>query len=158
MVELKQDDVNAGLVSTFLVGDRYFGINTSLVQEVVRFGEITPVHHSPEFILGVMNLRGRIVTVIDLCRKLSGKLKEATDRSRIFIVDWRQEYVGLVVDDVGEVVPFERSALFRPPDNLPMIQAEMLQGVFHAGKILVALLNVERILDDSLNQEKRLGT
>ncbi|MBF0546380.1 MAG: chemotaxis protein CheW [Candidatus Riflebacteria bacterium] len=66
------------LIATFFINDCLYGIDTQRLQEVVRISEITPVHHSPEYVLGVMNLRGRIVTVIDLgCKLLLKKLTVA---------------------------------------------------------------------------------
>ncbi len=155
-MEENNEDITQSLVATFMIDERYYGISTSVVREVVRVGEITPVHHSPDFILGIMNLRGRIVTVIDLGRKLSLNSLEVSGQSRIFIAEWKQEHVGLLVDRVGEVVPFEEEDLRPSPENLPANQAGMLHGVFHAGSILVGLLNLDTILDDSDQQKERL--
>lgn len=152
-MESYNDDVIQSLVATFMVDGRYYGISTTRVREVVRIGEITPVHHSPDFILGIMNLRGRIVTVIDLGRKLCLNRAEVDAHSRIFIADWCQEHVGLLVDRVGEVVPFEEADLLPAPENLPASQAGMLQGVFRAGELLIGLLKLDAILDDSRRPE-----
>lgn len=156
MIETHSDDVTRNLVATFMVDDRYYGISTTRVREVVRIGEITPVHHSPDFIIGIMNLRGRIVTVVDLGRKLCLNRVEVNAHSRIFIADWCQEHVGLLVDRVGEVVPFEEADLLPAPENLPASQAGMLQGVFHSGKLLIGLLKLDAILDDSRHQDERM--
>ena len=149
MREDYNDDVTRNLVATFMVDNKHYGISTTRVREVVRVGGITPVHHSPDFILGIMNLRGRIVTVVDLGYKIGSKKQEVNAHSRIFIVDWCQEHVGLLVDHVGEVVPFDEADLLPAPENLPASQAGMLQGVFHAGSILIGLLKIDKILDDS---------
>ncbi len=144
-----EDDVTTKLVATFVVDGRFYGLTTSRVREVVRVNEITPVHHSPEFILGIMNLRGRIVTIVDLRRKLFLNSIEMSSHTRIFIAEWCQEQVGLLVDKVGEVVPFDETDLLPVPENLPPSQACMLHGVFHSGQILIGLLNIDAILDDT---------
>lgn len=154
-MEENNDEVTQSLVATFIVDDRHYGLTTSRVREVVRIGEITPVHHSPEFILGIMNLRGRIVTVVDLGRKLGLNNQALTGHSRIFIAEWQQEHVGLLVDRVGEVVPFDAAELRPVPENMPAAQAGMLHGVFHSGKLLIGLLNLDLILDDAPGKEDR---
>ncbi len=154
-MEENNAEVTQSLVATFVVDDRHYGLTTSRVREVVRIGEITPVHHSPEFILGIMNLRGRIVTVVDLGRKLGLTSQALTGHSRIFIAEWQQEHVGLLVDRVGEVVPFDETELRPVPENMPASQAGMLHGVFHSGKLLIGLLNLDLILDDAPGKEDR---
>lgn len=155
MEDIMQKDAIDSLVATFEVGGRFYGLPTSKVQEVVRVGEITPVHHSPDFILGIMNLRGKIITVVDLSRKIFAKPQSLSNHSRIFIAEWEQEQVGLLVEKVGEVVPFDQSELLAVPENLPAAQAALLQGVFHSGKLLIGLLDVDAILDDSKLSEDR---
>jgi len=150
-------DVSASLVASFIVDDRIYGITTAKVREVVRVGEITPVHHSPEFIIGIMNLRGKIITVVDLGRKLGLKRQELTSHSRIFIAEWRQEHVGLLVDRVGEVVTYDKNNLRSVPENLPATQAAMLEGVFHADSMLIGLLDIEAILDENKSLDESIN-
>ncbi|MBF0546375.1 MAG: purine-binding chemotaxis protein CheW [Candidatus Riflebacteria bacterium] len=134
------------LIATFFINDCLYGIDTQRLQEVVRISEITPVHHSPEYVLGVMNLRGRIVTVIDLgCKLLLKKLTVETF-SRVFIVSWEQEYVGLLVDKIEDVVPMEEDLLRPPPENVSREQAAMFRGVFRTGEKLVTLLDLDTTL------------
>lgn len=151
-------ETSSGLVATFVVDGRYYGLETDVVQEVVRVGEITPVHHSPDFIVGIMNLRGRIITVVDLGQKLVRADRKIDNHTRIFIADWDQESVGLMVNKVGEVVAFDQENLVPPPENLPVAQAGMLKGVFHSGNILIGLLNLSVILDENrFSEDKSVG-
>jgi purine-binding chemotaxis protein CheW len=134
------------LVSTFFLGVAAFGIDTAQVQEVVRVGDITPVHHAPGFVLGVMNLRGRIATVIDLGVKLDFDRTEVGADSRIFIVDWQGEQIGLLVDRVGDALVVDRADLKPAPENVRGVQGRQFRGVCQVEGRLVALLDMEAVL------------
>jgi purine-binding chemotaxis protein CheW len=121
-------------------------MDTAQVQEVVRVGGITPVHHAPGFVLGVMNLRGRIVTVIDLGVRLQLDRTEIGEDSRIFIVDWQGEQVGLLVDHVADAIPVDRTDLKPAPENVRSIQGRQFKGIFQVDGQLVALLDMEAVL------------
>jgi purine-binding chemotaxis protein CheW len=135
------------LVSTFSIGDALFGIDANQVQEVVQLRKITAVHHAPDYVRGVMNLRGRVVSVIDLGEKLSLGAIESDAENRIMIVEWRQEYVGLLVARIEEVVQVETEAIKRPPENVHGVQASLITGVFQseAGR-LIGLLDIDKVL------------
>jgi purine-binding chemotaxis protein CheW len=141
---------NAGddlLVATFLLGEGTFGLDTTLIQEVVMLGEVTPVHHAPSYVAGIRNLRGRIVTVIDLRMRLELPPIEASLESRILIVDWKGEPIGLLVDGVDDTVEVGSGDLLPPPPNLHGVQMRKLLGVFRCGDRLAALLDPIAILD-----------
>jgi purine-binding chemotaxis protein CheW len=143
---IEQDD--QALVSSFYVGETLFGFDTVKVQEVVRVGNVTPVHHAPPFVRGVMNLRGRIVTVVDLASRLNLGAVDVTDESRTYIVEWKQEHLGLLVDRTADVVSFDRQAVKPPPENVRGVSGAMLEGLCQVGGKLVALINLDALLDD----------
>ena len=134
------------LISNFFIGQARFGIDTSKVQEVVVVRDITPVYSSPPFVMGVMNLRGRIVTVIDTGEKLDLGAVPETETRRIFIVRWSGEYVGLLVEKVGDVVNVDSEQIQKTPGNVAGVQAELISGVCSIDKHLVALINIETLL------------
>lgn len=134
------------LVATFFLGDAAFGLDTSQVQEVVRVGSITPVRHAAEFVLGVMNLRGRIATVINLGAKLELDRTEIDEDSRIFIVEWEGEQIGLLVDQVADAIAVDRALIKPAPENVRGIQGRQFKGVFQADSRLIALLDMETVL------------
>ncbi len=134
------------LISTFFLGQAAFGLDTAKVQEVVRVGEVTPVHSAPGFVLGVMNLRGRIVTVIDLGVKLELDRREPGADSRIFIVDWQGEQVGLLVDRVAEAIVVDQADLKSAPENVRNMQSRQFKGVFQVAGRLAALLDMAAVL------------
>ncbi|MEW6439878.1 MAG: chemotaxis protein CheW [bacterium] len=135
------------LVATFLLGESAFGIDTALVQEVVVAGELTAVHHAPSYVAGIRNLRGRIVTVIDLKVRLDLGCVAAGPEARILIVDWKGEPVGLLVDRVADTVALDTGALETAPPNLHGVQSRDLRGVFRGGGRLVALLDPAAVLE-----------
>ncbi len=142
------DESPALLVSTFYLGDNLFGVPTTHVQELVRFKGVTPVHNAPAFILGVVNLRGKIVTVFDLgARTGLGRLAGATE-SRVIILDWSGEHVGLLVDDVVDVFPVSPEDIARAPANMPADQARFVAGVLQHDDVLIPILDVDALLSD----------
>jgi len=137
---------NSMLVATFLLGEAAFGIDAQQVHEVVRVGDVTPVHHAPPSVVGIRNLRGRIVTVIDLCVRLGLGTVTIGPESRILIVELQNEPIGLLVDKVAETVSAGAEDIEPPPPNLHGIQSKNLAGVCRGGGRLVALLNPATVL------------
>lgn len=136
------------LVATFIIDGYPFGIDANQVQEVVQVRKITPVHNSDSYVKGVMNLRGRVVTIIDLGEKLDLKPVVQNSLNRILIIGWKQEYVGLLVDSVAEVIQIEKETIKPPPGNLNGIHAVNISGVFkNKDGILIGLLHIDRIIE-----------
>jgi purine-binding chemotaxis protein CheW len=134
------------LVITFVVSGSLFGMETCLVQEVVRLTAITPVRHAALCVVGVMNLRGHISTVIDLSSRLGlGQIDLSGDK-RIIIVEWSGEHVGLVVDRMEEVLSVDRDAIGHAPENVRAAQSHRMTGVFRAGDRIVAMLDLDKVL------------
>jgi purine-binding chemotaxis protein CheW len=134
------------LVATFLLGKAAFGIGAAQVQEVVRLGDITPVHHAPPYVVGIRNLRGKIVTVIDLRARLDMGIVDGGAESRILIVDWQGEPIGLMVDSIADTISVNPADIMPPPPNVHGIQSRHLTGVCRSGERLVALLDHGAVL------------
>lgn len=134
------------LLATFFVRDALCALDAAGVQEVIRLGPVTPVRFAPEEVLGIVNLRGKIVTIVDLGLRLGfGKAKPGID-SRIFIVEDRNEFIGLLVDRVDEVVEVERDCWQPPPANVNWGQARFFKGVCRARGHVITLLDASQIL------------
>ncbi len=146
MAELNTDAGGSFLISTFYLGDTLLGIDTLRVQEVIIACDMTEVHHAPDYILGVINLRGRIVTIIDLGKKLNLFDAEPSEDSRIIIVDWDNEYVGLLVDAISDVIPVAKDRIVPPPSNVSGVQGRFIRGVYQTDNHLIAILDVEEVL------------
>lgn len=134
------------LVACFRLGEAVFGIDAQSIQEVARVGDVTQVHHAPADVVGIRNLRGRVITVIDLRRRLGLGRVDASPDNRVLIVDWQGEPVGLLVDLVTDMVTTDPAALAPPPPNLQGVSGRHLRGICHAGGRLVAVLNHQTLL------------
>src|SRR5690349_20058691 len=111
------------LLAAFYVRDALSALDAGGVQEVIRLGPVTPVRHAPEEVVGIVNLRGKIVTIIDLGLRLGFPKAVAGADTRIFIMEDRNEFIGLLVDRVDEVVEVERDHWQPPPANVNKEQA-----------------------------------
>jgi len=136
------------LIATFQLGDHdgIFGIDATLIQEVVMVGELTPVRHAIDYVVGIRNLRGRIITVIDLSVRLGLGYVAIGPESRILIAGWKSESIGLLVGKVADAIALEASDLEASPQNLHGVQMQKLLGVFRSGQRLAALLDLSAVL------------
>jgi len=137
------------LLATFFVGNTLCALDASGVQEVLRVGSVTRVRHAPDQVAGVINLRGKIVTLLDLGMLLGFGKSVVTRESRIFIVEDRLEFIGVLVDRVADVVEVEMGQQEALPINMPSAQARFFQGVCRAGGRVIALLNSREVLNES---------
>lgn len=141
-MKLERTSTDDGLlVASFLLGDAVFGLDARQVQEVAKTGDITRVHHAPDDVVGIRNLRGRIVTVIDLRTRLKlGRVATSTN-NRILIVDCQGEPIGLLVDCIADTLSTRVEDLAPAPPNLHGVQSRNLRGVCQGGGRLVGLLD-----------------
>ena len=135
------------LASTFTIGTTLLGISTLHIQEIIKMVDITEVTRAPGYIIGILNLRGRIVTVLDLGKRLALGTCRRDELSRIIIVDDRTESVGLLVDRVLDVIPINPEALQPTPANLNSVQGSFFENVYRCTDGLVGLLNLDVILN-----------
>lgn len=137
------------LLATFQIHDALFALDAAGVQEVLRLVQVTPVPHAPPEVIGVINLRGKIVTLLDTGLIL-GLGASARDReSRVFLIEDRGEFLGLLVDRVGEVIEVEPGSTEPLPVNIPAAQARYFTGVYRAGGRVLTLLNTSELLQGS---------
>lgn len=151
MVETQTETIaNTVLLTTFFVRDALCALDAAGVQEVIRVDSITLVRHGPDHVSGVINLRGKIVTLLDLGMILGFGKSMITRDSRIFIIEDRNEFLGLLVDRVDEVIEIERGQSDSLPVNIPAAKARFFQGVCRAGGRVIALLNSSEVLNESV--------
>jgi len=141
----KNDKVD---LATFYVSEALCGMDILKIQEINKNMEITPVPNSPDFVVGVLNMRGRIVTIIDVCKKLGLPKAEATNKRRNIIVYSQNEYIGMLVDRVAEVVHAEWNKVTPPPSNVRGVQGKYFEGVYKTEDGLIAILDMEEVLKD----------
>lgn len=132
---------------TFQLGEEHFGVPIGAIQEVVRLPEITPVPEAPAFVEGVINLRGRILPVLDLGRRFRLPDRPRTRASRILVAEAGGRAVGLIVDAVCEVVRLSGGAIEPPPPMVGGIGVDYITGVGKLQGRLLVLLDVGKALD-----------
>ncbi len=130
----------------FQLLDQTYGIDIAAVHEIIRMESITYVPRAPEFIEGIINLRGRIIPVIDLGKRFNLSTGERTKASRIIIVEVGGVTVGMIVDAVLEVLRVPATSIEPPPPIIHGIEAAYLRGIVLWNEKLIILLNLDRIL------------
>ena len=142
------DDLHQLVV--FNLGVEEFGVNIMQVQEIIRMPDITRIPRSPEYVKGVINLRGKIIVVMDLDNSFGMNETEMTEESRIVVVDINGTIIGLVVDSVSEVIRLKGSNIEHTPEIITQkINADYLKGVGKMDDRLLILLNLENIITET---------
>jgi purine-binding chemotaxis protein CheW len=131
---------------TFRVGGEEFGLDVFAVHEILRYGGVTPVPRAPEFVEGVLDVRGSVVPVVDLRRRFETAEQPHDEETRIVLVEFGGERLGLVVDSVTEVLRAPETAISAPPAFIRGLAAEFVRGIVRLQDRLVILLDLERIL------------
>ena len=133
--------------ATFRLGEELYGINVMQVREVLRYTEITPVPGAPAFVLGIINLRGNVVTVVDTRERFGLCFGEVTEHTRIVIIEVMGQVVGLLVDSVAEVVYLTQSEIEQTPNVGNDETAKYIQGVCNKKDELLILVELESMID-----------
>ena len=135
-------------LATFYMGDALCGMDILKVQEINKLLEMTDVPQAPEYVKGIVNLRGQIVTVIDLGKKLGLSKTDLGLETRNIIVSSKNEYIGLLVDRIGDVERTDWDKIEPPPANIGGVQGRYFEGVFKKENSLIGILNVEEVLKE----------
>ncbi|MFB0979541.1 MAG: chemotaxis protein CheW [Alteromonadaceae bacterium] len=133
---------------TFKLDSETYGINVMQVQEVLRYSEIAPVPGSPTYVLGIINLRGNVVTVIDTRQRFGLNPADITDNTRIVIIEAEKQVIGILVDSVAEVVYLKASEIDEAPNVGNDDSARFIQGVSNREGELLILVDLNQLLSD----------
>ncbi len=133
-------------LATFFIGNSLYGIDILHIQEINRNVGITYVPLSSEYVKGILNLRGRIVTVIDLGKKLGLTPVKSTKNMRNIIVDINDEPIGLLVDSISDVLSADAAGIESAPVNIGGVQGIYFKGVLKTPGHLIGVLDIEKIL------------
>ncbi len=133
-------------LSIFEVGEITCAINITQIQEINKHLEITRVHNAPEFVKGILNLRGQIITIVDLRVKFGFKSLPLNEDMRIIVVNYHGERTGLLVDKIVDVAPAREQDLEPPPSNINGVAGDFFSSIYKMEHTLAAILNVESIL------------
>ena len=156
---------------SFLMNDQLFGIDILLVREIIRNVDYTPVEHAPEAVRGLLNLRGQIITVLDLSPILGLPPREQTRDSRCIILKTAEEVaplldagliedemncdaIGLLVDGISDVVKAKEECIESPPANANGLDAAHLSGVIKLENNLLLVLALKSLVDEGIGQVK----
>ncbi|TPE54724.1 chemotaxis protein CheW [Maribrevibacterium harenarium] len=133
---------------TFRLEHEIYGVNVMQVKEVLRYTEIAPVPGAPSFVLGIIHLRGTVVTVIDTCQRFDLTSGEITDSTRIMILEVDGHVIGILVDAVSEVVYLRQSEIEASPNVGNDESSKFIQGVCHKNDTLLILVDLDKLLSE----------
>jgi len=139
-------------LATFFLGREEYGVDVRLVQEIIRVSEVTHVPRAPGFIKGVINLRGRIIPVVDLKRKLNLGEVVPSRLSRIVVVKLKDRLIGLLVDGAHQVLKVPVSSIEAAPEEVVEIDANYIRGVAKLKERLIILMDLPRVLSVELRE------
>lgn len=143
--EIRNDTVE---LASFFIGEALCGMDILKVQEINKLIEMTRVPQAPDYVLGILNLRGEIVTIIDLGKKLGLKSTEMSNKTRNIIVNSNGEHIGLMVEKISDVIQAEWEKVEAPPANIGGVQGKYFTGVFKTEDRLIGILDVEKVLEE----------
>ena len=133
---------------TFTLADEMYGIEVMQIREVLRSPEISPVPGSPSYVLGIINLRGNVVAIIDTRSRFGLSSHEVDDNSRIIILEAKDYMVGFMVDAVSEVAELSSSGVEPAPDTGSHGSAKYISGLYNRADGLLILIDANKLLSD----------
>jgi len=131
---------------TFTLGPEIYAVKVVQVQEVLRYTPIAPVPGAPHEVLGIINLRGNVVTVVDLRTKFNMSVKETDEFTRIMIMDVQGFIIGVLVDTVTEVIDLKDNDVESAPDVTNSSSSVFIQGIANIEGALHILVNLDKLL------------
>lgn len=131
---------------TFKIGDEEFGVDILQVQEIIKMPEYTRVPNSPRAVVGVINLRGKVIPVLDFRLQLGLEQREPDRMTRIAVVEINSRVIGFIVDQVSEVIRINKSITEAPPAMVRGISSEFITSIGKLDERLLIMLDLEKIL------------
>ena len=145
---LEQEDTQSGKFLTFSLGKEEYGIEIKFVTEIIGLQAITEVPELPDYVKGIINLRGKIIPVIDVRTRFKKETKEYNDRTCTIVIDIKGLCVGLIVDTVSEVLAIPEEEIVPPPQvNNNDHHHKYINGIGKVGNNVKLLLNCEKLLN-----------
>lgn len=134
--------------ATFLLAQELYGINVMQVKEVLRLTEIAPVPGAVHYIVGIINLRGNVITVIDTRALFGLEPTEHSNDSRIIVIELEDQVIGMLVDSVAEVIYLRQSEIERAPSVGTDESSKFISGVSYHNDELIILLDLNQMIQD----------
>jgi purine-binding chemotaxis protein CheW len=143
----KRDQTEALLhLVTFQLGKEEYGVEIASVQEIIRATDITPVPGAPSHVRGVINLRGKIIPVVDLRTRFALSLIEASETQRIIVVELGEKRIGMLVDSVSQVIKVPAGVVEEMPEEATSVDENFIKGVGKLENRLVIILDLNKSL------------
>ena len=131
----------------FDLGNESYGVKLLSVKEVITVPEVTPLPNGPSYFQGIMNLRGQIISIVDLRKKLGIKSKSNIDEDAVVIVDFDGVSIGLIFDSINKVLSFDLSQLVEIPEVQSQVNSKYIQGVHRGDEKLTLVLDLAKIFN-----------
>ena len=132
---------------SFNIGSEEFGVDILKVQEINRMVDITKVPQAPHYVEGVINLRGKVIPIVDLRKRFDLEVKEHDKNTRIVVVDIDGTVMGMIVDAVSEVLRLDASTIEPPPEIVTGINSDYIKGVAKLDDRLLIFLDLSKVID-----------
>jgi len=132
---------------SFKIGSEEFGVDILKVREIIRMVAITKVPQAPSYVDGVINLRGKVIPIVDLRKRFNLEAKEYDKNTRIVVVDIVGNIMGMVVDSVSEVLRLPSNTIEPPPEIVTGINSEYINGVAKLDNRLLIFLDLSKVID-----------
>ena len=149
---IKQSGAYLEIVS-FHLGDQEFCIDIMAIREIRGWAPVTPMPHTPPYVLGLINLRGAVIPVIDMACRLGMKMTEPSERSAIIVTDIAGKLVGLLVEQVSDMMTIRSEDLQPTPEIIPETQRSFSHGIVALEKSMVCFLNLDTVISEELSRE-----
>ena len=144
----QEEDTQKGKHLIFDLEGEYYGLDIRYVIEIIGMQKITMVPELPDYVKGIINLRGNIIPVIDVRKKFNKEEKDYTDRTCIIVIQVNEISIGLVVDKVSEVLTISENEIVPPPDVKTGFKNKYIKGISNQGDNVKLLLDCEKLLSD----------
>ncbi len=147
----QEEDTQHGRFLTFAVGEEVYCIGIGMVTEIVGLQPITTMPEMPDYMMGIINLRGKIIPVMDMRKRFHKEPTTYNDRTCIIVLDIRDAGIGLIVDHVKEVATINDADIAPPPDQLGGLQSKFISGIGKTGGEVKLLLDTEKLMNHEAN-------
>jgi len=144
----QEEDTQKDRFLTFLIGDEFYGIEIRFVTEIIGIQAITEVPELPEYIRGIINLRGKIIPVMDVRLRFKKPFREYNDRTCIIVVDIKDVSIGFIVDSVSDVLTIPEQDIVEPPQMNKGFNNRYIKNIGKVGNDVKLLLDCEKLLTD----------
>lgn len=145
---IEQEDTQKDKFLTFFLGNEFYGIEIKYVTEIIGIQPITEVPELPEYIKGIINLRGKIIPVMDVRIRFKKPVKEYNDRTCVIVIDIRNLSIGLIVDSVSEVLSIPGENIVSPPEVNNPVGNRYIKGIGKVRNDVKLILNCSKLLND----------